>query len=222
MVSTMEVNQLRDDQEILKGMLARSFDLVAQQLSDATKALVEHDEVRAKTVHERDNQIDELEIEIDRKCEQMLEDHQPSGADLRSIVTSIKINTDLERIGDYGSNMAKFVTKVASLPKSLIEEAGFEVLALSADRILWETRSAFLSDNPEAAQRLLPLDREVNRQFRDAFDRIIRLQSQYAEYATGLSYLTIIVKSLERLSDHLVNIAESVVFRVSGVDIRHQ
>jgi phosphate transport system protein len=218
----MNSKLLHDDLDLLKAMLARSFDLVALQLSDATKALMEQDEVRARQVHARDSEIDGLEIEIDRKCEQMLETHKPGGAALRTIVTSIKINTDLERIGDHGSNMAKHVPLISDLPRSLLEEAGVETLALSADRILWEARNAFLSEDPDAAKKLLQLDREVNLRFRDAFEHLVRLQSKYAEYAASLSYLTIIVKSIERLSDHLINIAESVVFRVSGVDIRHQ
>jgi len=218
----MANKQLQHDLDILKALLARSFDLVAQQLSDATKALVESDEERAKGVHARDSQVDELEIETDRMCEHLLERYHPHGEALRTIVTSIKINTDLERIGDYGSNMAKFVPMISKLPRSLLKEAGIEALALATDRVLWETRSAFLSENPSAAQKLLPLDREVNRQFKAAFQNIVDLHGTNPEYAISLSYLTMVAKSLERLSDHLMNIAESVVFRVSGVDIRHQ
>ncbi len=213
--------QLADDLEILKAMLARSFDLVAAQLSDATRAMLEQDERLAQRIRERDNHVDALEIEIDRHAENILAAHRSTPADLRKVITSIKINTDLERIGDYSTNMAKYIQHLRGLSTGLVERSGIEGLAMAVDRVLWETRNAFLDEDPEAAQRLIPLDLEVDRVFQSTFRTVVSLLETHPADAGKLSYLLLAVKSLERLSDHLMNIAESVVFRVSGTDIRH-
>lgn len=215
------ISNLQDDLDILKAMLARSFDLVAAQLSDATLAMRDQDETLAQRIRERDNHVDQLEIEIDRYAENILATHRPTPADLREVITSIKINTDLERIGDYSTNMAKSIPLLRGLSPALIDRSGIETLAMAVDRVLWETRNAFLDEDPEAAQRLIPLDLEVDRVFQSTFRTVVSLLETHPAEAGKLSYLLLAVKSLERLSDHLMNIAESVVFRVSGTDIRH-
>lgn len=210
-----------DDLEIMKAMLSRSFDLVAAQLSDATRALMNQDESLGLKVRRRDDQVDQLEVEIDHLCEQVLEKYQPDADDTRKIVTSIKINTDLERIGDYSANLAKYIPALRGLAPDVIATSGIEGLAMAVDRVLWETRSAFLSEDPDAAQKLLPLDLEVDKVYQQVFATVVSLFRTHPAQAPSLAYLLIAVKSLERLSDHLMNIAESVVFRAVGHDIRH-
>ncbi|NNE34260.1 MAG: phosphate transport system regulatory protein PhoU, partial [Rhodothermales bacterium] len=142
--------------------------------------------------------------------------------DMRMLVTAIKVNTDLERIGDHSANIAKHVPFLAAVPSFVYEQTRIQDMGRDAGHILNKTRAAFLSQDSKAAHEILPLDADVDRLYKNAFAKIIELGEAHSEYAEGLAYLLIVTKSLERICDHAMNIAESVIFQVDGTDIRHQ
>ncbi len=211
-----------DELKKLYALLTQMFDRVAIQLTHAIEAVVSDNEDLAQRVRLGDDEVDSLEIKIDHQCEVLLATQQPVAVDMRMLVTAIKVNTDLERIGDHSANIAKHVPFLSSIPSFVYEHVRTEELAHQARRILLKTRAAFLTQNKDAAHEILPLDEEVDLLYKKAFAKIIELGGAHPEYAEGLAYLLIVTKSLERIGDHAMNIAEAVIFQVDGVDIRHQ
>jgi len=161
-----------------------------------------------------------MEIEIDEKAISLLALHQPMAGDLRLITSAIKINTDLERMGDLAVNIAEGALALMDEPmvQALIDIPQIGGLVQSMVRMALD---AFVAKDAELARRVLASDDEVDN-LRTAFysELITVMQREPGNIRRGLSLLSVI-RNLERIADHSTNIAEDVLFYVKGVDVRH-
>jgi phosphate transport system protein len=208
-----KIDELRRLQE---AMLQR----VTGQFEEAALALLERDTERAEKVRQSDDEIDALELRIDNLCERILALHTPVAVDLRLILTAVKINTDLERIGDHAKNLAKSTAPLADW-EAFLEQADLRDLARTVRDILTGACEAFLEEDPDRARAFIERDEEANQLYNNIFDTTARLSREHPEGSEALIYLVTAAKALERIGDHAKNIAESTVFLEEGKDIRH-
>ncbi|HHO52642.1 MAG TPA: phosphate signaling complex protein PhoU [Deltaproteobacteria bacterium] len=186
----------------------------------SVRSVVERDASLGRSVVADDREIDRLEIEIDRLCLRYLATHKPAGAELRTITTTMKMVTDLERIGDLSVNLAE---RGLELSAGVGIEPGTDVSVMGelAAGMLRMAAAAFLDADPALARRLIRQDREVDRLNREAFQRWITAMAAHPDQVDRALALTSVSKYLERIADHACNLGEMVVFLVEGEDMRH-
>lgn len=202
--------------EKLHGLLGKMFDLVDEQLAAALNAAFVGDEDLAKNVQEADDNVDRMEIELDRAAREILSLDGLSDEDRRLVITAIKVNTDLERIGDHAKSIAKQVRIDAQLPRDLFEE-----MADAARAILYNAQDALLQRDRTLAREVLDHERRVGQLHQVATTAAITQCKADPSGAESMAYIIGVSKALERIADHATNIAESVIFWIEGVDVRH-
>ena len=189
-------------------------------IANATSALVDRRPSLARQVVDEDDLVDQLELEIDDICFEILAREQPVASDLRFITTAMKIVGDIERIGDIGVNIARRALEILHEPelKPIID---IPVAARAAQRILKESLDAFVNSDAQLAKRVI----EDNRYIDDVCEQMLRELLTYMFEDTGTISravrLMFVARNLERIGDHASNIAEMVIFLVEGQDIRH-
>jgi phosphate transport system protein len=167
-----------------------------------------------------DGPINALHIEIDRRCFTLLALHQPMAVDLRAIVSAVKINTDLERVGDLAVNIAEAVRRYARHPpvKELID---IPRMADIAQRMLRDALDAYVRRDMELAQAVLNEDDDLDALKTQVFRELLTYMLQAPATIEPSLDLILISRHLERIGDHATNVAEDVIFMVSARDVRH-
>lgn len=205
----------------LKVSLLELCGTVEEQLADAVSAVLDRDPNLADRVERRDEEIDRREIEIEESALKLLALYQPVALDLRFVIAFIKINNDLERIGDLAVNIAR---KARNLSQ-------FEPLRLPVDiDAMWKNVKAMVRDsvdslvrtNAELAEDVCRRDEIVDRQKRDCRVTIEKLLATQPEAVQPLLQYLAVSRNLERAADHATNIAEDVIYLVRGRIPRHQ
>ena len=187
----------------------------------AVRALTERDLALVERVLTGDAAINQLHIEVDDRCFKLLALHQPMAVDLRSIVAAVKINTDLERVGDLAVNIGEAAARYLEHPpvKELID---IPRMADIAQGMLRDALDAYVRRDLALAQQVLDRDDELDllktEVFRELLTHMLRTQ---ATIEPSLD-LILISRHLERVGDHATNVAEDVIFMVSAKDVRHQ
>ncbi|HLH32166.1 MAG TPA: phosphate signaling complex protein PhoU [Terriglobia bacterium] len=205
---------------LLKEKLLLAGHKAETAIADATRALVERKPTLAQRVVDDDDQLDQLELEIDDICFEILARDQPVASDLRFITTAMKIVGDIERIGDNGANIARRALEIMHEPE-LKPVIDVPIAAAAAQRILKESLDAFVNGDAELAKRVIEGDSYID----DVCEQMLReLLTYMFEDPTTISRalrLIFVARNLERVGDHAANIAEMVIFLVEGQDIRH-
>jgi phosphate transport system protein len=216
-----DIRHFADELHLLTARLREMGVAAEAQVSRATRALVEADHALLRQVIGGDESINRLHLEIDDRAFKLLALFQPVAVDLRSIVAAVKINSDLERIGDLAVNIAEAADRYVSHPpvKPLVDLPKMAQLAVS---MLHQALEAFVTEKIGIAESVLTeddiLDNLKDQVFRDLLQIMIR-EPQTVE--PGLD-LILISRHLERVGDHATNIAEDVIFIVEARDVRHQ
>jgi phosphate transport system protein len=195
--------------------------MVEERIRMSIKAIETWDAALAEEIIRRDYEIDELEVEVEEECLKILALHQPVAIDLRFLIATIKINSELERIGDEAVNIANRVTNI-SRRRKLNLSFDFSVMAEKAATMLRLSLDALVNLDLDLAFKVLTLDDEVDRMHREIYDRIKEVMSQNPDYVGYLINLYTTSRHLERVGDHSTNIAEEVIYLVEGEIIRHR
>ena len=182
--------------------------------------LVERRPSLAEEVIQRDDEMDQLEIEVDNLCYEVLALEQPVARDLRFIATALKIVRDIERIGDIAVNIAERANELLQEPelKRLID---LPIMVDAALRILKDSLDAFVNSDAELAEKVIQDDHLIDDIYEHMFRELLTYMIEDPRYITRALKLIFIAKHLERVGDHSANIVEMVVFLVRGQDIRH-
>lgn len=205
--------------QTLLALLDRMFALVDEQFANAVDALTRRDAALAERVYHRDDEVDALELAMDREAERVLALHQPVASDLRFVITAIKVNADLERVGDHSKNLAKYVPFIASA--DVLRSTTLAEMADEARAMLREAQDAFAGRDKRLAHHLLARDRRIDSLYKENVAALLAYGREHPEALESVAYLLTASKSIERIADHAKNIGQSVVFMVEGVDIRH-
>ena len=204
----------------LKERLLVMGGLAEERVRAIMEALVERDLSLVERVQAGDEPLNQLHIEIDDRCFKLLALHQPMAADLRAIVSAVKINTDLERVGDLAVNIAEAVRRYLQHPpvKKLID---IPRMAEIAQKMLRESLDAFVRRDVELAQGVLNQDDLLDTLKTQVFRELLTYMLQDQTKIEPALDLILISRHLERIGDHATNVAEDVIFMVSARDVRH-
>lgn len=216
----MPLVPLDQDLDRIRTLFLQMFVRAESMTRQAVRSLVERDPRLARTVMKLDQDLDRLEIEIDRRCLSCLALRHPVGQDLRFITTVMKMVTDLERVGDLAVNVAERGLELATGP-GIEPDDRLAAMGDAAAEMVKVAGDAFVSQDADLARSLAALDTQVDQMNRDAFAGWLEAMGAHPDQASRALALTSISKHLERIADHAVNLGEMVIFLVEGEDVRH-
>ena len=205
----------------IKKLLLSLGEVVEERVLRAIQAVVTHDSELAKKIVLNDHEVDEMEVELEEECLKVMALYQPVAVDLRFLVGVIKINNDLERIGDEAKNIAQRL-EIITKQEDYDYIFDYSVMAKKTENMLKKSLEAFVNLDIDLAFSILPLDDEVDKIKRTAYDKIKEAMAQHPDHIGYLINLLLISRHLERIADHATNIAEDVVYMVEGEIIRHE
>jgi phosphate transport system regulatory protein PhoU len=206
----------------LKSRLVEMADLVQNMIKTTINGLVSRDQKLSETVFGNEKEVNVQEIVIDDKCLKLIALNQPVGADLRFITSAMRINSDLERMGDEAVNIAEIALDLIAYPelKPLIDIPKMSVIV---QQMVADSIKAFNTNDVELARNVLDKDDDVDDLkdivFRDL--KVYMTQSSDPQTIQRAVDLIMVARSLERIGDHATNISEDVIFMVHGKDVRH-
>ncbi len=206
--------------EKIKKLILSLGAMVEEQVRMATQTVETHDAELVKQIIKFDHDVDEMEVEIEEECLKVLALHQPVAVDLRFLIAVIKINNDLERIGDQAVNIAERVDVIA---KRDLSDFFFDYSSMGekAQKMLKMSLDALVNMDYDQAYEVVMMDDEVDQIKHDAYDRIKKAMREHPDKLGELINLLLISRHLERLADHTTNIAEEVIYLIEGEIIRH-
>jgi phosphate transport system protein len=204
----------------LKARLLEMGGLAEERVRTAVRALIDRDAALVERVLRGDGPINQLHIEIDNRCFKLLALHQPMAVDLRAIVSAVKINTDLERVGDLAVNIAEAVVRYMRHPpvKPLID---IPHMAEIAQRMLRDALDAYVQRDVPKAEAVLAEDDRLDGLKTQVFRELLTYMLQNPSTIEPALDLILVSRHLERIGDHATNVAEDVIFMVSARDVRH-
>jgi phosphate transport system protein len=216
----MSIHLQREIENLKKGLLSLCA-VVEDQVQMAIQALLDRDAELAREVERRDADVDRREIEVEEECLKMLALYQPVAGDLRLIIAALKINNDLERIGDLAVNIARKAAAFAGEPPM---EIPFDIAGM------WEKVQAMLRDSLDAlvnmdvalAKSVCVRDDEVDRMKHETREGIEELIRRDPGRVRPLLRLAAVSRNLERIADCATNIAEDVIYMAEGKIVRHR
>ncbi len=214
------MRHFRDELDELQRRLLEMAGLVESAIHSSIMSLVDRDEEQAKEVLWKEAQINQKDIEIDELATRLLALYQPMAKDMRFLTAAIKINGDLERMGDLAVNITERslslmreqqVKPLVDIPK----------MADLAETMVRNSLDALVKRDPDLARTVLLADDEVDR-LRDAvYQELLQFMQAESTTVPRAVDLMFIAHDLERIADHATNIAEDVLFLVKGIDVRH-
>jgi len=214
------VRHFQEELEQLKRRLLEMGGLAEENVRLAVKGLVDRDHALIDRVLLGDEPLNALHIEIDNRAFTLLALYQPMAADLRTIVAALKINTDLERVGDLAVNIAEAARRYASHSpvKKLID---IPRMASIAQTMLRDALDSFVRRDVDLAQQVLNEDDKLDALKTQIFRELLTYMLQDTSTIEPALDLILVSRHLERIGDHATNIAEDVIFIVSARDVRH-
>ena len=216
----MERHHFQQELGALKERLLAMGGLAEDRVRTAMQGLVERDGQLIDEVLNGDMPLNELHIEIDDLCLKLLALHSPMAADLRAVMAAIKINSDLERVGDMAVNIGEAARRYASHPpvKKLID---IPRMATTAQSMLRDALDSYVRGDMQLAQHVLDEDDVLDSLKTQVFRELLTYMLQDPATIEPALDLILISRHLERIGDHATNVAEDVIFMVSGRDVRH-
>jgi phosphate transport system protein len=195
--------------------------LVEESLSKALRAVEARDALLAQEVIDGDRRVDLMEVEVEEECLKILALHQPVATDLRFIVAVLKINNDLERIGDLAVNMASRARKLSKITTPDLVRIDFQGMEQHAQMLLRKSLEALVNVDRELATWVCRSDESVDEANRGVYRQVIEALRAHPEDVERLILLLSVSRNLERIGDHATNIAEDVLYMIGGEIVRH-
>lgn len=215
----MSGHMIREVARLKKSILGLSA-LVEEVVERSVRAVSVRDAVAAKSVIDGDAEIDRTEIEVEEECLKILALHQPVASDLRFIVAVLKMNADLERIGDLAVGISRSAVEIARLASS---PAPFDLMPLASQvrQMLKLSLDALVNLDAELAAKVIAMDKQADAMYHAMYD-----QSLIADYSSRtntdcIQRHVLIARHLERIGDHAKNVCEDVIYMVNGEIVRH-
>jgi len=204
----------------LKSKVLEMGGLVEKALRRSMNSIIKIDTRRAHKVIDRDKAINNMELEIDEMARNLLALRQPAASDLRFVMSTIKLVTDLERIGDLAEGIAEKMLETEEHP--LIHVASLEALSELVIAQLKRVLDAFSQSDIELAMECVETDKKVNDMYKSMQREYLTYMIEDPRQITAGLIASNIAKNLERIGDHVVNVAQMVVYIAKGMDLRHK
>jgi len=193
---------------------------VEENLRQGVQSIRTRNSLQAYAAQDEDQLVDSLEVQVEEECLKLLALHQPVASDLRYIVAVLKINGDLERIGDLAKSLGRHAYKISTKEQLPIPEP-LTIMAALTREMLAKSLNALIARNVNACQRIIHQDQQVDSLYSEVYDWLKQGMNDHAENAGARLYFYLAAKDLERIADHACNIAEDVIYLVSGEIVRH-
>jgi phosphate transport system protein len=205
---------------VLKHTLVKMSALTEAMIADSIRVLCERDTSAVPRIHEHEEQVNRLQIEIDGICLRLIALYQPTAFDLRFILGAVKTNSDLERMADQAVNICEEAERLLEnpLPGSL---TGLPEMAALASLMVKESLHAYVNRAVEQARVVLLRDDQLDDMKRRITNDMLALMQKDTGMIQRALDLLLVARNLERIGDHATNIAENTIFVVEGLDIRH-
>ncbi len=207
--------------EKLKTRVIKMCSLVDEQVQLASKAVEEDNLELAKYVIEQDKKVDKFDLKIDKICQKIFALTQPVAMDLRLIMSSMTLNTDLERVGDIAVNIVENLLLIEKKPE-FYDQTKLPEMFVSTKKMLKNAIDAYINGNPELAKSVIFDDAEVDKLNAENHTILKSIMKQSPDYIEGAVALLVISRELERIADHSTNIAEDVFFIYEAQLIKHK
>ena len=216
MVEKHIVSAFDEDIENIQSTLMKMGGLVEKSLFDASEALVKSDLNLAKLVRENDRTIDEMEEEINAQTARLIALRSPIATDLRDALSFIKIASNLERIGDYGKNMAK--RSLVMKPSSINEQGCRSLKRMTKDVIVMMNNGldAYIRKDVALAESVILQDQDIDQHYNALFREFLTFMMENPKNITTCMHLHFIAKNIERVGDHITSIAEQAIYVATG------
>jgi phosphate transport system protein len=215
-------NHLQRDLLSLKKQILQLGNMVENSINKSISSLIDRNQMLAEEVFVEELKIDEKEVFIENECLKILALHQPVAVDLRFLVVVLKVNNDLERMGDFAVNVAKRSIELEKLEPIPFPKDFTTVLPSTIRTMVHNSLTALVEMNTEMAREVIrmdPLIDDVNRQMYVDLQALMQQDASTVERAVALLSCS---RYLERIADLTTNIAEEVIFMVDGEIVRHQ
>ena len=214
------VRHFQEELDVLKSRLLEMGGLAEQRVRRAVQGLAEREHELIESVLIGDEPINALQLEIDDRCLKLLALHQPMATDLRAVMAAVKINTDLERVGDLAVNIAEAAKRYAMHPpvKKLID---IPKMADIAQAMLRDALDSYVKRDTALARQVLHQDDSLDALKTQIFRELLSFMLKDPSTIEAALDLILVSRHLERIGDHATNIAEDVIFMVSARDVRH-
>lgn len=190
-------------------------EMVSRELADCLKAFSDRDSSAALDAKAADFLINDSERIIDHLVVNTIVLHQPVASDCRQLIAALRIARELERIGDYATNIVNHSTTLDEL-ETTGEEQGVIEMGQAVELMLRDVIEAFSNQDVNAAESIRQQDEEIDKQYTQLFTNLLAINSNNAEMASACTHLIFIARSLERIGDHITDIAEEILFVVKG------
>lgn len=208
--------------EKLKKKILHLTAVVEQSLRMAVTAVTENDTTLASKVIDGDEDVDAHEVEVEEECLKILALHQPVAVDLRYVIAVLKINSDIERIGDLAVNIAERARDLAPIRANNKMPFDLASMCTLTQRMVKDSVDSLVQSDPATARKVMNDDNEIDDRHRQAFQTVTeQIKAQPDKVAYFLNLLSV-SRYLERIADHATNIAEDVIYMVEGEIVRHQ
>jgi phosphate transport system protein len=214
------VRHFEEELDTLQARLLEMGGLAEERVRAAVHGLVSRDVAVTDQILRGDEPINQLHVEVDERCFRLLALYQPMATDLRGIVAAVKINSDLERVGDLAVNIAEAARRYALHPpvKQLID---IPRMGNIAQAMLHDALDSFVKRDTVLARAVLKADDELDALKTQVFRELLTYMLQDPATIEPSLDLILVSRHLERIGDHATNIAEDVIFMVSAQDVRH-
>ena len=209
----------REIEHLKKSILALST-VVEETVSQAVKAVLDRDKELAQKVVDADDRIDQMEIEVEEECLKILALHQPLSFDLRFIVAALKINNDLERIGDQAVNIANRARALSEFPETP-DPFDLQTMTSKVKKMLQESLDSLMNIDPDLARRVCRSDQEIDDIHKDSYKVTHKKVQEDPSLAEPMILFLSVSRNLERIADLAENIAEDVIYMSTGEIVRH-
>jgi phosphate transport system protein len=214
------VRHFAQELEELNQAVLQMGGFVESSLHCSVQALQERDERLANRIIEDESRINQMEMDIDSRVTRLLALQQPVAKDLRFLTSVLKINGDLERVGDLAVHIARRTLSMLRRPP-MKPISDIPKMASRAEDMLHKSLDAYVKQDAELAESVLPADAEVNDLRDRVFAELVQVMQTEPENVPSALDLMFVARHLERTADHSTNIAEDVIFLVRGEDVRH-
>ncbi len=217
-----DMKHIEEEREKLCRDVVDMWDLVITQLHDASTALLTNDKELAFKIRLREKNINDFELKIDNSCETFMALFSPVAIDLRLVITLLRINGRLERIGDFANGIARYVVDNYESPfVDLMNELNLENFFSKLEEMLVNTRQVFISGNGEDLNKLYAMDDTVDLLYRKSLTKIAEYTSAHTDQAMRCISMSLLTRRMERIGDHCSNIIEDLSFYLDAHIIKH-
>jgi phosphate transport system protein len=204
----------------LRNRIIKMGSMVDEQVKHSIKSLLTGDLDLARKVIDLENEIDSIDIKIDKLCQRIFATTQPVASDLRFIMASLKIDSDLERVGDIAVSIARRIENIKD-NLEIIGKVDLDEFAIQSQKMIKDAIDCFVNRDLNLAIDILRINVSMNEENQKVFNNILDIMQKDPNTIVSATNLILILRHLERLKDHATNIAEDVVFMIEGKIVKH-